>query len=893
MSATPQAPVLGVTSTTSALDFGSSQTSKTLPIINTGKGTLTWAVTDDRIWLTVSPPNWTTTTETDTLTATVSRAGLVHGTYTGTISITSNGGSQNIDVTMLVPNHLPIITSSPITTDEVSNPYTYDVNATDGDEDILTYKLTTSPPDMTIDDSTGLISWTPTVDGLYTVNISVDDGNGGIASQGFSLDVSPPPLLKVTPTSILDFGSSETSKTLDITNTGKGTLIWAVTDDRIGLTVSPPNGTTTTETDTLTVTVSRAGLVHGTYTGTISITSNGGNQDIDMTMLVPDHLPVITSSPITTAEVGKPYTYDVNATDADGDTLTYSLTTSPPDMTIDDGTGLISWTPTVDGLYTINVSVDDGNGGVASQNFSLDVSPLPPTDVYAEAGDKQVTIRWSDVPGATLYNIYWSTSVSKATKTQGTKISPVSSPYTHTGRVNSTTYYYVVTAVNNRESRESSPPVSATPGALDTLPPTNTKSSDFINSGIPSTNSTLVTLSLSATDNRGVTAYYVSESSTPPSSGDSGWVSITPATSYSANVSFTLSPENGTKTVYVWFKDAAGNISTVASDSIKLDTDLPSVKYVGPSDGATNVSIGSLITLVFSEDMDTDTINSTNFFVNGVSGTLEYMLYNSGTDKVAIFSPSSPLSDNTTYTATITTGVKDLGGNPLSSDYSWSFTTASSVAFPNLYLISLVFHTLPAAGDIQYYRFNAVDGEHLFVQLVDDYNGDRFNLYIKKGSLPTASEGGYDYTGTEDGAVEIASATAGIYYIMVKLSYKSPYGTGRYGILVSTSFTELTFGQSVTHTLSSAGDIKYYQFNAVDGEHLFVQLVDDYNGDRFNLYIKKGSLPTASEGGYDYTGTEDGAVEIASATAGIYYIMVKLFYKSPYGTGRYTILVSP
>jgi len=52
--------------------------------------------------------------------------------------------------------------------------------------------------------------------------------------------------------------------------------------------------------------------------------------------------PVITSTPITTATVGQPYSYAVQATDPDpGDTLTFSLTTAPTGMTINATTGLI------------------------------------------------------------------------------------------------------------------------------------------------------------------------------------------------------------------------------------------------------------------------------------------------------------------------------------------------------------------------------------------------------------------------------------------------------------------------------------------------------------------------------------------------------------------------
>ena len=78
-----------------------------------------------------------------------------------------------------------------------------------------------------------------------------------------------------------------------------------------------------------------------------------------------------------------------------------------------------------------------------------------------------------------------------------------------------------------------------------------------------------MTLAISASDSVGVTGYYVSESSTTPAHNASGWVSVTSTISYFANVSFTFSSvDNEIKTVYIWFKDSAGNIFSSASDSI-------------------------------------------------------------------------------------------------------------------------------------------------------------------------------------------------------------------------------------------------------------------------------------------------------------------------------------
>ena len=48
--------------------------------------------------------------------------------------------------------------------------------------------------------------------------------------------------------------------------------------------------------------------------------------------------------------------------------------------------------------------------------------------------------------------------------------------------------------------------------------------------------------------------------------------------------------------------------------------------------------------------------------------------------KKATFTPSQSLVASTLYTATITTGVKDLAGNGLASNKVWSFTTAASTS---------------------------------------------------------------------------------------------------------------------------------------------------------------------------------------------------------------------
>jgi predicted phage tail protein len=88
-------------------------------------------------------------------------------------------------------------------------------------------------------------------------------------------------------------------------------------------------------------------------------------------------------------------------------------------------------------------------------------APAAPTGLSAAGGTGEVTLTWSAVSNATSYNVYYATSTG-VSKTTGTKIASVSTPYVHTGLTSGTTYYYVVTAVNSAGESSASPQKSAT-----------------------------------------------------------------------------------------------------------------------------------------------------------------------------------------------------------------------------------------------------------------------------------------------------------------------------------------------------------------------------------------------------------------------------------------------
>jgi hypothetical protein len=105
---------------------------------------------------------------------------------------------------------------------------------------------------------------------------------------------------------------------------------------------------------------------------------------------------------------------------------------------------------------------------------------------------------------------------------------------------------------------------------------------------------------------------------------------------------------------------------------------LPVVKSVTASSGATGVPANSTVKAVFSMAMDSTTITASTFILSKDGEAVAGTVYYDSATYTAIFTPSSTLDYSTVYTATMTTGVKNLSGYGLSSNYVWTFTTAAA-----------------------------------------------------------------------------------------------------------------------------------------------------------------------------------------------------------------------
>jgi hypothetical protein len=109
------------------------------------------------------------------------------------------------------------------------------------------------------------------------------------------------------------------------------------------------------------------------------------------------------------------------------------------------------------------------------------------------------------------------------------------------------------------------------------------------------------------------------------------------------------------------------------------DTVPPTVSSFYPTNNATNVPTNVRPVVIFSEPLQSASVNAATFSIAGVVSAVSL------SGAMAWLTPTNPapLAPNTTYSVTIrggTNGVKDLVGNALASDKTWSFTTGSTSA---------------------------------------------------------------------------------------------------------------------------------------------------------------------------------------------------------------------
>ncbi len=287
----------------------------------------------------------------------------------------------------------PVIAGDPVSTIEAGQLYTFVPTASDPDSDALTFSVTNAPSWAGFDTATGTLSGTPSeayVGAYEGIVIEVSDGRGGAASLPvFSIavtstnvdPVNADPVIGGDPVTAVEAGQPYVF-TPTASDADGDALTFAVTN-------APSWAGFDAATGALSGTPSEADV--GAYAGIVIAVDDGRGgtaslSPFSITVTRANTAPDIGGSPATVIEAGQRYTFTPEASDPDGDTLTFTVTNGPSWASFDSARGTLSGTPSEEdvGIHgNIVITVSDGFGGAAS---------LPAFSITVERGNSDPVI---------------------------------------------------------------------------------------------------------------------------------------------------------------------------------------------------------------------------------------------------------------------------------------------------------------------------------------------------------------------------------------------------------------------------------------------------------------------------------------------------------------------
>jgi len=272
-------------------------------------------------------------------------------------------------------------------------PFSMDYDADYPTGYILNWSVITTANWLSMNSSSGNLSGTPTNDdvGLFLVNVTVTEELGATIGRSLGLivvNVNDPPTITTTDVTEApeDAAYSVDYDATDI-DPGADTLTWSIVTDAGWLSLDASSGllSGTPVNDDI-----------GTYN--VQITVNDGNNGTDtanFALIVSNvnDIPVISVVTPPQGNVGEYYELDLNASDEDGDDITWRVSSDADWLIINETTGVLSGTPTEGGTYWALVTADDGNGGKATLNLTIEIEgeavSLPKiVNVYPEPNDR-------------------------------------------------------------------------------------------------------------------------------------------------------------------------------------------------------------------------------------------------------------------------------------------------------------------------------------------------------------------------------------------------------------------------------------------------------------------------------------------------------------------------
>ena len=241
----------------------------------------------------------------------------------------------------------------------IGSAFTYTYEAGDADGDVLTFDLLNPPLGAEIDPTTGVLTFTPAGTGEFQLRASITDGSDVVVSDVAVLTVresnsAPAFASDLPPTRLMLLGQSIT-----FTYTAED-------DDGDALTyilINPPAGA---DIDSQTGLFSFTPAGEGAFEIEVSVTDGQVlvsapkvTITVRLTNAAPEFTAELENQEITSASI--PFAFTYGATDADGDSLTFTLQ-DPPDGATLDAAGTLTFDPPsiIVGEYVMTVLISDG-----------------------------------------------------------------------------------------------------------------------------------------------------------------------------------------------------------------------------------------------------------------------------------------------------------------------------------------------------------------------------------------------------------------------------------------------------------------------------------------------------------------------------------------------------